>query len=193
MSNLQQKQLSDKIKELMDHHPDLFPTEARFWSYLRGSLRRSLWDKSPMKHRYKNSKMQPPPEGYTGRGKKGAECSLTGEWTMTSKMEVDHKDGHKSLRCEDDIIPFIIHLLASSEEELQLVEKEAHKIKSYAERSGISFEDAIIEKQIIALKKLNMEALKSRLESEGILVEKGTKKADMLSLMRAKLLKESLS
>ena len=107
-----------------------------------------------MKHRFKSAQMGPPPEGYMGRGKKGSECALTGEWEMTSKLEVDHKHGHMSLSSVEDILEFILHLLSSNSEELQLVSKDAHKIKSYAERMGITFEDAVIEKQVIAFGKL---------------------------------------
>lgn len=136
-----------KIEKLMKEHPDLFPTEAAFWTYLRGALRRSLWSKSPMKHKFKSSQTTPPPEEYTGRGRKGAVCALTGEWEMTSKLEVDHKIGNKSLRSEEDVLPFILHLLASGDE-LQLVTKEAHKVKSLAERRGITFEEALTESEV---------------------------------------------
>lgn len=159
--------LDDKIKQLMQEHPDLFPTEAKFWAYLRGALRRGLWEKSPMKHRYKATQMLPPPEGYTGRGKKGSECALEGDWTMTSKLEVDHKDGNKSLRSEDDILPFIIHLLASNGDELQLVGKEAHRIKSYADRHGLTYEQAVREKEVIAFSKLTAQTQRAKLIEMG--------------------------
>ena len=160
--------LQEKIQQLMEQHPDLFPTEASFWSYLRGCLRRGLWNKSPMKHRFKSSQMSPPPEDYKGRGKKGAYCELTGEWQMTSKMEVDHKDGHKSLLSEDDIVPYVIHLLASGNQELAVVDKEAHKIKSYAERKGISFEEAKVEKEIIQKMRLPKAEQDATLKAQGL-------------------------
>jgi len=140
--------LTNQIKKLMDKHPDLFPTEAKFWSYLRGCLRRGLWEKSPMKFKFKNSSAIKPPEGYKGKGRKGHICALTGEWVMTSKAEVDHIEGHKPLLKESDIIPYIIHLLAT-EDSLQMVDKEAHKIKTHAERKGLSFEEAVIDKKVI--------------------------------------------
>lgn len=148
MNNLQQQ-----IEKIMSDHPDLFPTESKFWTYLRGALRRSLWSKSPMKLRFKSSTSSPPPEDYTGRGRKGHYCALTGEWVAVSKSEVDHIEGNVSLSCEEDIIPFIVHLLASGEDQLQVVDKEAHKIKSYAERMGITFEQATVEKRIIEMMK----------------------------------------
>ena len=33
---------------------------------------------------------------------------------------------------------------------MQVVGKEAHKVKSYAERMGMSFEEALLEKRVIA-------------------------------------------
>ena len=144
--------LDAKIKRIIKAHPDLFPTEAKFWAWLRGGLRRGLWEKSSLKLKFKNKNVSPPPPDYTGRGKKGDYCALTGVWTPTSKLEVDHKDGNLSLKCSEDILPFIAHLLAE-DCELQLVDKEAHKIKSYAERPNISFEQAQATKQAIAIQK----------------------------------------
>lgn len=133
-----------------EEYPEIWKTEAAFWTYVRGGLRRGLWEKSPIKLSYKNNNVGKPPEGYTGRAKTGTECALTGEWTGKSKLEVDHMDGHKSLLCWGDVLEFILHLIPPPDS-LQLVDKEAHKIKSYAERKGISFEEAVIEKKAIAI------------------------------------------
>ena len=162
------KTLDSKIRELMEQHPDLFPTESSVWTYIRGCLRRGFWEKSPMKHRFKQSQMEPPPEGYIGRGKKGTYCALTDEWTMTSKLEVDHKDGNKSLRCEEDVIDFLVHLLASSEDELQVVSKDAHRIKSYAEKHNMTFDQAKIEKEVIQFSKLTPEQQRAKLREHGV-------------------------
>lgn len=152
---------------LLTEHPDLFPTEAKFWSWLRGCLRRGIWERSPMKLKAKNSLCSPPPPDYKGRGKSGANCALTRQWEVKSKLEVDHKEGHVSFKSEEDIIPFITHLLASGEQ-LQLVTKEAHKVKSLADRRGISFEEALIEKQLIAFKKLKAEEQRQKLNGLGL-------------------------
>ena len=34
---------------------------------------------------------------------------------------------------------------------MQLVGKEAHKVKSYSERKGVSFDDALLEKKVIQI------------------------------------------
>lgn len=67
-----------------------------------------------------------------------------------SAAEIDHIKGHVSLQDWEDVLPFIQHLCASKEN-MQYVDKEAHKIKSYAERMGISFEEALAIKQAIYL------------------------------------------
>ena len=43
-----------------------------------------------------------------------------------------------------------------TEEDLQLVSKEAHAVKSYADKQGITFEEALLEKKVIAFKKLSV-------------------------------------
>ena len=71
---------------------------------------------------------------------------------MQSKMEIDHIHGNVSLNDWSDVLLFIQHLCATKDN-MQVVGKEAHKVKSYAERMGMSFEDAQLEKQVIALMK----------------------------------------
>ena len=158
--------LNNKIKSLMEANPDLFPTEAKFWAYLRGCLRRGVWEKSPMKFKTKKAHLETPPASYTGRGKAGATCALSGVWEIQSKLEVDHLDGHQSFTKEEDIIPYIIHLLADGDE-LQLVTKEAHKIKSLADRRGISYDEAKLEKRVIEFGKLKAHEQRNVLEDLG--------------------------
>ena len=159
--------LDERIKKLVQKEPKLFPTEAKVWSYIRGALRRGLWEKSPVKFKFKSGTATPPPKSYKGKGRKGHVCALTDEWINVSASEVDHIEGHVSLLCEDDVIPYIIHLLAT-EDELQIVDKEAHKIKSYSERMGISFEEAKVEKEVIAFGKRSIEYQKKLLDSLGL-------------------------
>lgn len=161
-----EKLLQSQIERLVRLHPDIFPTEAAVWTRLRGDLRRGIWEKSSAKFQFKNKACTPPPKGYTGRARLGAECALTGEWTGKSKMEVDHKKGNVSLRKPEDVVPFIAHLLSSGDQ-LQLVSKEAHKVKSYAERYGMDFEEAKATKEVIAMEKRKGE-VESFLKGEGI-------------------------
>ncbi len=133
-----------------EEYPEIWKTKSAFFSWLRGGLRRAIWEKYPPKIMFKNNKCYAPPESYTGKAKSGARCALTDEWIPKSYLEVDHIKGNASLREWDDVLPFVKHLCASIDN-LQLVGKEAHKIKSYAERKNITFQQAYIEKLSIKL------------------------------------------
>lgn len=151
-------------RKVWEEYPELWKTEAEWWSFLRGCLRRGLWEKSPIKLKFKNENCSKPPEDYTGRAKSGTYCALTGEWTGKSALEVDHVEGHVSLLSWEDVIPFINHLVPEKGS-LQLVSKEAHKVKSYSERMGIDFEEALLTKLVIDLEKKKM--LSDFIESKG--------------------------
>lgn len=150
-----------------EDYPEVWPTKAMFFSWLRGALRRYAWAKHPIKFKFKNEVCGPPPKGYTGKARSGAYCALTGVWTGKSQLEVDHKEGHASLNDWDDIEGFVMHLVRFRKEDLQLVSKEAHKVKSYAERMGISFDEAVLEKKVIAFTKQSPELQKAALRKLG--------------------------
>jgi len=155
-----------QFPELWIDYPSVWKTKGAFFSWLRGQLRRAIWERYPPKLQYKNKACTSPPKGYTGRAKSGTTCALTGEWWPKSKLEVDHIEGHASLRDWDDLVPFILHLLCD-ESNMQLVGKEAHKIKSYAERKGITFEEAQLEKEVIKKAKQTVNQQKKELRSYG--------------------------
>ena len=154
-------------------YPDIWPTKSKFYTWLRGSLRKSVWNTSPIKIQFKNQNCSPPPLGYNGRAKSGAYCALSGDWDGKSALQVDHVVGNVSLNDEDDILEFIKHLIPPPNS-LQLVTKEAHKIKSYAEKQGITYSEADIEKKVIAIIKEKKDY--SFLLSKGIEPSKNAKK-----------------
>lgn len=141
----------DDLTAYLDNHRDIWPTNAAFFTWLRGAMRKAIWQFHPIKLKYKKSCVQTPPPDYSGRAKGLIQCALTGEWVGQSMAEVDHIEGHSSFKCVDDLLPYMMHLALPKD--LQCVSKEAHKVKSYSERVGISFEDALIEKKAIALVK----------------------------------------
>lgn len=145
--------------------PHIWATKAAFFSYLRGALRQAIWNRWPLKIEFKNSVCNPPPDDYKGRAKTGTYCALSGEWIGKSAAEIDHIFGNVSLQDWEDLLPFIQHMCASKDN-MQYVSKEAHKVKSYAERKGVSFEEAMVEKTAIAICKSKKD--KEWLEDRGI-------------------------
>jgi hypothetical protein len=144
-------------------YPEVWPTKSKFFTWLRGSLRNAVWNRSPIKIIFKNETCSNPPAGYEGRAKSGTYCALSGVWEGKSKLEVDHIEGNVPINNEEDILEFLKHLIPAPNT-LQLVTKEAHKIKSYAEKQGITYEEAAAEKKAIEIikSKKDKEWLKER-------------------------------
>jgi hypothetical protein len=136
--------------EPWEKYSHIWKTKSAFFTYLRGAIRKSVWNLYPPKLDFKNKVCKPPPEGIETRAKTGAFCALSGEWVGKSKGEIDHKVGNVSLNDWEDLLPFVEHLCLRCEgDNLQLVTKEAHKIKSYAEKHNISYQEAKIQKETI--------------------------------------------
>lgn len=136
--------------EKWEQYPHIWKTKAAYYAWLRGSFRR-IWARYPVKIEFKKNNQYPPPPGYTGRAKNLGTCSLCGERDIAiSKLEVDHIDTTGSFDDKESAFEWFWRLLCD-ESNMQLVHKECHKIKSYADRMGISFEEAMIEKKVIKL------------------------------------------
>ena len=72
-------------------------------------------------------------------------------------VEIDHIQGNKECTDISQLPEYIDDLLNVGTEDMQIACKECHGIKSYAEKHKISFEEAGIEKRVIAwLKKNNV-------------------------------------
>lgn len=141
-------------KKLWEIYPHIWATESAYMSWLRGGIRRYLWSKNPVKLEFiKQNRVKIPNPNPKGKVKEvwGGVCALTGKAYPIGDMEVDHKEGNHSLKTLDDLVPFVKGIVMITLDDLQLVSKEAHKIKSYAEKQGISFEEAKIEKEVIEL------------------------------------------
>ena len=146
-------------KKLWEVYPEIWKTESSFMSWLRGGIRR-IWAKHPVKLDFiKQNRVKIPNPNPNGRVKTvwGGKCALTGEYFVLNELECDHKVGNSSLKSVEDIQSFVEGVLLVTADDLQLVSKEAHKIKSYAEKQGISFEEAKVEKEVIELIKQKKE------------------------------------
>lgn len=141
-------------KKLWEIYPHIWKTESAFMSWIRGGIRRSLWNRHPVKLEFiKQNRIKiknPNPRGKIDKVWGGV-CALTGETHVIANLEVDHQKGNHSLQTLKDVEQFISGIVNITLEDLQFVSKEAHKIKSYAEKNGVSFEEAKAEKTAIEL------------------------------------------
>lgn len=150
-----------KLDLILKQHPNIWKTEAAFLSWLRGGIRR-IWSKHPVKLEFiKQNRIKVPNPNPRGKVKEvwGGVCALTGEAHILSNLDCDHKQGNHSLKSLDDIDSFVKGILLITLDDLQFVSKEAHKIKSYAEKQGVSLEQAKAEKQSIELIKQKKDKL----------------------------------
>lgn len=150
-------------------YSDIWKSEAEWLSYIRGGIRKGLWEKNPIKLRFMNEsvvyiendnprsmKRFPKIKGYT--------CAICG-WTHragepktkykkgVNYFECDHKEGGHSLRTISAAQSFIEGIVFVRTEDLQMLCKPCHYAKTYSEKEGVSFDMAVIIKKVIAMEK----------------------------------------
>ena len=144
--------------EPWEKHPDLWKNQTAFFTYLRGHLR-LLWSRYPAKNKWKDAQMVKPPKGYTGRAKSMGKCYYCSEMFAKSHLEVDHVQQAGTCNSWETATEFLYKLLDCNDNWV-LACKPCHKVKSLAEKRGISFEEASLEKRIIEIcKKPKQEVL----------------------------------
>lgn len=136
--------------------PAIWPTEARFITWVRGVLRKG-WSNHPVKIEYLNSRKHKivntnPKSKKTHPKVWGYICEQCNQ--EVTKVEIDHAgDVQGKFTCMDEIQGYAEHLYLVDFDSLQAVCLPCHKIRSYAQKEGLSFEEAAIEKEVIAITK----------------------------------------
>lgn len=126
-----------------------------FFTYLRGCLRKA-WSRHPTKlNVIKNKRKQIP--NPNPRGNKttvwGFTCELCNQDYVLKDGQVDHIVPAGSLQKTEDIQGFVERLLYVIEDDLRLICKGCNSSLAYSDKHGISFQDALCEKQAIAIQK----------------------------------------
>lgn len=140
-------------------------SEKKLCSQIRSAVRK-VW----MKHDTKLAKIYrqtKPDMDNSTRTKWLIECECCGEDTKLSDIECDHIKGEHTLTTLEDIVPFAQSILGVGDKDLQLVCTECHSTITYAERYGMSFEDAKKEKGVIAKLKQSVTKQKQELKKAG--------------------------
>lgn len=132
-------------------YPKIWKSQAAFFTYLRGQLRLT-WSRYPAKLKWKASHLVPVPPGYTGRAKKLGKCHYCGEMFAASHLEVDHVHQAGSCNSWETAAEFLYNLL-NCNDNWCLSCKPCHKTKSYAEKQGLDFEEARLQKRAIEVLK----------------------------------------
>lgn len=131
------------LKTFLSCTKHTFSNEAKFFTYVRSGLRQGLWNKNPIKldmlktQRRKIKNPRPNPR----KGSElvwGYDCALCNGQFTAMNVEVDHKVGELKLTSIDDLVLYFKRLVMVTPQDLQIVCKECHGIKTYAERYGVT-------------------------------------------------------
>ena len=139
-----------------------------FFTYLRGCLRKA-WSHHPVKlNLIKKQRKQVP--NVNPKGNKptvwGFDCVLCDKTFPIKEGNVDHITPAGSLKKTEDIQGFVERLLYVTEDDLRLICKTCNSTLAYADKQGVSFQEASLQKLAIDLTKKGMD--KAWLESKGI-------------------------
>lgn len=153
-------------------YPQFWKTESAYLSFVRGGIRRYLWSKNPIKLDFeKDRKVQIPNDNPKTQKRfptvVGGRCEHCNGLFKMKEMEVDHKTGEHSLRSLDDIQSFVSGIVMIHKDDLALLCKPCHGIKTYAERYGMSLKEAAAMKQVIEMDKKNAKTVIAFLTKNG--------------------------
>lgn len=159
-------------------YPHIWDTQAKFMSWVRGGVRLGLWKKHPVKLEFLKSSTvlienTNPRSMKRFPMVKAVKCALCGETVKAADAEVDHIHGNHSLKSMEDLRTFIESMIMVKVSDLQMACKPCHKIKSYSEREGISFEHARAIKKAIEICKAK--------QDKQFLIDRGIKPASSTS------------
>lgn len=175
-------------KKPWEQWPELWKSEAAWLSYVRGGVRRGLWNRYGPKLEFLKSRLEyrdnPNPRSKKRFPKiKMGQCEECKGWFSQKDLEVDHVAGHNSLKSPEEIGSFVQALLwECSPEDYSLLCKPCHKNKSYAEAQGISVEEARLIKQVIAME--NDKSLKQWLEDRGVKCKANERREKALEILK---------
>ena len=145
-------------------------TSSSFFSYIRGCLRRG-WNTNPIKlNKLKSKRYQIPNPNPRGSRKTvwGADCEVCGGTFVMKDINVDHIVPAGQLNKREDIQGFVERLLFITEDSLRIVCVDCNSALAYAERYGLTYEQAKKEKEVIAIINSGVVKQKAFLKKHGV-------------------------
>lgn len=103
-------------------------TESQYFSKVRSALRNSFRYWKPMQIALE--KASRPSQSFNKRLKKEYQCAHCFLWYKRDDVEIDHIEECGSLRCYEDIAPFIQRLTKEDPKSYQILCKPCHRVKT---------------------------------------------------------------
>ena len=142
------------------------PQEKHVLSVVRGAIR-SAWMKSDVKLAYLYMNTIPDMDDKT-RTKWLVKCEMCGELFKLTDVEIDHKFGNHTFTKIEDFENYFNNILMVGFDDLSILCKEDHAVKTLSESLGISIEDARTEKKVIAICKQSAKLIDAYLAENGV-------------------------
>jgi len=130
-------------------------SKAKYFEWLRGKIRQ-IWSDYPVRNEFKTSKLRPLTQREKSNKlfhpltKKVGQCVLCDNWFPASKLQVDHIQDTDGCTSFETAEKFLWRMAAEPESNMALVCVPCHKIKSYADKYNLTFEEAVLAKKVIA-------------------------------------------
>ncbi len=141
-----------KLKEFLKKlDSDGKASEKFMVSVVRSAIRNS-WMKSPTKLAYLYMNTIPDMDDST-RTKWLSRCEMCGELFKLTDLQVDHRIGNHSFTKLDDFESYFNNILMVGFDDLQILCKQDHEVKTLSEANGISIEQARVLKEVIRMEK----------------------------------------
>lgn len=153
-------------------YPHVWKTESAYLSFIRGGIRRYLWSKNPIKLEFEKSQQVKIPNDNPKSMKRfptvaGFKCEHCNGLFKSNQVECDHKTGEYELRCLADIQKFVEGIVFVRKEDLAMLCKPCHGIKTYSQRYDVSLQEAKAIKQAIEIEKKGVKTVVAFLEKNG--------------------------
>lgn len=148
----------DKDLEPWECCADVWKSEAAYFNWIRGAMRKA-WCRHPVKisymhlHRFKAPLGKPTFRFPDGKPVWATHCETCHKLFKEGQTEVDHVQRAGSFQGWEDFERWMHSLMHINHDSLEIICKPCHRIKSYAEQHGMSFEDAKVAKKVIAFMK----------------------------------------
>ena len=108
-------------------------TESQYWGAVRSALRDKFKWWKPMKQAKLGARRK-----YEGEGRNRWEyqCAACKQWFKDKETQIDHVVPCGSLRCPEDIAPFLEHMTCEDVNGYQVMCKPCHQLKTNEERKS---------------------------------------------------------
>lgn len=160
--------MTDKTPWQEDGSP--WKTEAAFLAWVRGVLRKG-WSKHPLKiefikrnrKRIVNPKNNPRfPEVW------GMTCEVCLKDKVQTEIEIDHiSETGGTFKKLEDAFSYMSHLFMVNYAKMRAVCKPCHEVINHSQKMGVSFEEAALQKKVIAFGKKSTKEVVSYCKNYG--------------------------